>query len=63
MCFVDGVLGGLGSCSPLFAAFIDLCKAYDCNARGALFTAFVDELGVEPGTVAALRQMYEGVRA
>ena len=49
--------------SPLFAAFIDLCKAYDSIDRGALFTAFVDELGVELGTVAALRWMYEGVRA
>ena len=47
--------------SPLFAAFIDLQKAYDCIDRGLLFTAFVEELGVSPAMVAALQRLYTDV--
>ena len=49
--------------SPLFATFIDLQKAYNCIDRGLLFTAFVEELGVSPATVAAPQHLYTDVHA
>ena len=49
--------------SQVYAAFIDLQKAYDCNDRDLLFSAFVEELGISASTVVALRHLYTDVRA
>ena len=49
--------------SQVYAAFINLQKAYDCIDRGLLFSAFVEELGISASTVAALRHLYTDVRA
>ena len=49
--------------SPLYMCFVDLQKAYDTVDRSKLYGALATELGVVPGLVAILRQMYTDVGA
>ena len=49
--------------SQVYAAFINLRKAYDCIDHGLLFSAFVEDLSISASTVAALRHLYTDVRA
>ena len=45
------------------ACFVDLAKAYDTIPRALLFRALREELGVSPGNVRCLYQMYTDIRA
>ena len=47
--------------APLYVVFVDLTKVYDSVDRTTLFEAMVHELGIAPGTVSILRQMYSDI--